>query len=181
MPRVDPLNSLVLLPALLALGGCSHVARPPAGDGTLFEAGEPDPFAPVSVEISPLTRVEMGPRGEPVLAVYLRLVDEWGHGTKAPMSVNVQLLRVLGSGLAEGDQSLEWSVDLRDPTRNSQRFDVTGLYRLQLAGVPGWVLEPGRIGEVMRVAVYVQTVGPEGSAVAPRDTFDKLVTPWAGR
>lgn len=164
-----------------ALCGCARLHAPPAGDARLFDPSDPNPFAPVSIEISPLTRVEPGPGGEPVLAVYLRLVDAWGHGTKALAEFNVQLFRVSGaSGLAEREEGWTWEIDLRDARVNSGWFDATGLYRLPLAGVPGWVLEPERAGEVVRIRVFGQMVGPEGEVIAPRDTYEKVVTPWDG-
>lgn len=170
-----------MLSAMVVLvAGCSPSHAPAPGDSSLFEPGEPYPFAPVAVEISPLTRVEPGPTGEPVLALYLRLVDAWGDGTKAPAQFDVQLFRVSGaSGLAERQDSWAWDVDLRDPDENSGWFDATGLYRIPLAGVPEWVVEPSASGEVLRIQVIVNTVGPAGSAVAPRDTFDKVLTPGA--
>lgn len=161
--------------------GCSPDRLPPVGGGGLFEPGAADPFAPVTVELSPLTRVEVGPRGSPVLAVYLRLVDAWGHGTKAPAAFNVQLFRVSGSaGLAEREDGWLWEIDLRDPDENSGWFDATGLYRLPLGDVPAWVLEPDGGGDVFRVTVVVRAVGPDGSEIEPRDTLDKVVTPWEG-
>ena len=161
--------------------GCSRLHAPAKGDASLFEVGAPDPFAPVSVEISPLTRVELWAPGEPVLAVYLRLVDRWGHGTKAPAEFNVQLFRVSGtSGLAEREDEWTWKMDLREADLNSWAFDSTGLYRLPLSGVPGWVLEPARADEVMRITVIASVMGPDGEVVAPRDTINKVVTRWEG-
>lgn len=161
----------------MLIGGCTKVHSPAAGDAGLFEAGAPDPFAPVAIEISPLTRLEPGPGGEPVLAVYLRLVDGWGHGTKAAAQFDVQLFRVSGtSGLAERQDGWSWKIDLRNPDENSGWFDATGLYRLPLAGVPGWVIEPGRSGEVVRIQIIASSLGPEGTVVAPRDTFDKVLS-----
>ncbi len=171
---------LVVLVCVAA--GCSRLHAPPAGDVELFEPGAPNPFAPVSLQISPLTRIEPGPQGEPVLAVYLRLVDEWGDGVKAPALFLVQLFRVRGtSGLAEREQGWTWEIDLRDPDANSGWFDATGLYRLPLADVPAWVLEPERPDEVLRLTVIADTPGPRGRVVKPRDSFDKNVTPWDGR
>lgn len=166
---------------VVATAGCSRMHAPPEGDAGLFEAGAPNPFAPAGVELSPLTRVELWAPGEPVLAVYLRMVDEWGHGTKAPARFNVQLFRVSGtSGLAEREDGWTWQIDLRDPDENSGWFDSTGLYRLPLSGVPAWVLEPERRDEVMRVTVIASVMGPEGTVIAPRDTINKVVTPWQG-
>ena len=173
---------LVCFVAVLAAGGCSRLHAPPEGDARLFEAGAPNPFAPIGIEISPLTRVERWISGEPVLAVYLRLVDAWGDGTKAPARFNVQLFRVRGtSGLAERDDAWTWQIDLRDPDQNSGWFDATGLYRLPLSGVPGWVLEPERSDEVMRITVIASVMGREGEVVAPRDTINKVVRRWDGQ
>ncbi|MEO1534033.1 MAG: hypothetical protein AAFS11_00540 [Planctomycetota bacterium] len=172
---------LVTLLVLCGVAGCSRLHAPPEGDAGLFEPGAPNPFAPVGIEISPLTRVEAWSPGEPVLAVYVRLVDAWGDGTKAPARFNVQLFRVSRStGLAEREDGWTWQIDLRDPQENSGWFDSTGLYRLPLSGVPGWVLEPERSGEVMRLSVIANVVGPDGDVVAPRDTLNKVVTGWQG-
>ncbi len=169
------------LVAVCVVCGCSRLHAPPRGEAGVLEAGAPNPFAPIGVEISPLTRVELFGPGEPVLAVYLRLVDAWGDGTKAPAQFNVQLFRVRGtSGLAERDDGWTWQIDLRDPDQNSGWFDATGLYRLPLSGVPGWVLEPERADEVMRITVIASVLGPGGEVIAPRDTFNKVVTAWEG-
>ncbi|MEM7623522.1 MAG: hypothetical protein AAF235_10020 [Planctomycetota bacterium] len=176
------MQRVAFIVVLSFIAGCARLHAPPEGDAGLFEAGAPNPFAPIGIEISPLTRVERWSSGEPVLAVYLRLVDEWGHGTKAPARFNVQLFRVRGtSGLAERDDGWTWQIDLRDPDQNSGWFDATGLYRLPLSGVPGWVLEPERSDEVMRITVIASVMGPEGDVVAPRDTINKVVTRWDGQ
>ena len=155
------------------LGSCA-----PAG-GVLperIDLGELSAFAPVSLRISPLTRLEPGLDGRPELALYFELQDRWGHGTKAPGVAQIQLYRV--GGVSQGLATLadRWEADLTDPDQNSVLFDVTGMYRVPLAGLPGWLSSraDGTGGyERVRIRVFFRTVGPGGETIDLRDTFEK--------
>lgn len=133
-------------------------------------------FAPESLRISPLTRLEKGTDGKPELAVYFELADHWGHPTKSPGVVQVQLYRL--GGVSQGLATLadQWRADLTDPDRNSAMFDVTGMYRVPLAELPGWLSQRAAgDGEVVRVRVrvFMRTIGRNGETIDLRDTFEK--------
>jgi len=159
--------------AVSVLGSCAP------GAGALPERIDPgvlEAFAPVSLRISPLSRLETGTDGRPELALYFVLQDRWGHGTKAPGVAQIQLYRV--GGVSQGLATLadRWEADLTDPDQNSALFDVTGMYRVPLAGLPGWLAAraDGTGGyERVRIRVFFRTVGPGGETVDLRDTFEK--------
>jgi hypothetical protein len=132
------------------------------------------PFAPVHLRVNPLTRVESGQGGRPVLTVYMEVLDAWGHGTKAPGNFRAQLTRVpAGGGL--GTLDTEWILDMTDPDQNSSLFDVTGMYRIQLTGAPAWLIAPDSNDQAMRLQVYFSTVGPNGKQAELRDTLQRTL------
>ncbi len=157
----------------VGLGGCT------AGSHDLPDSLDPVlafEFSPSSLRISPLTRLETGTDGKPELAVYFELADKWGHTTKAPGIVQIQLLRL--GGVAQGLATLEdrWEADLTNPDRNSKMFDVTGMYRVPLAELPAWLVERttgARESERARLRVFFRTIGAGGETVDLRDTFEK--------
>ncbi|GAB5497447.1 MAG: hypothetical protein Phyf2KO_25270 [Phycisphaerales bacterium] len=133
-------------------------------------------FAPVSLRISPLTRLETGTDGAPELAVYFELADQWGHLAKSPGVVQVQLYRI--GGVSQGLATLadQWRADLTNPDRNSAMFDVTGMYRVPLADLPDWLSQRADgSGEAVRVRVrvFMRTIGRGGETIDLRDTFEK--------
>ena len=158
---------------VLGLGGCAPSAHelPDSLDPVLaFE------FAPASLRISPLTRLETGTNGKPELAVYVELADRWGHTTKAPGIVQVQMYRI--GGVSQGLATLvdRWEADLTNPDQNSKLFDVTGMYRVPLAELPSWLVErAGGNGnaERVRLRVFLRTIGVGGETIDLRDTFEK--------
>lgn len=155
-----------------AAGGCVDLGLGPRGGDLRLDPGLRAAFAPRSLRLSPLTRVESDPSGRPVLTVYFELLDSWGHGTKAPGLFEAQLFRVRG-GVAVQDE--RWEADLSDPDGNSALFDVTGLYRVPLSGAPSWLIEPGQGVGSMRVRVYFRTLGPDGRETVLRDVFERAL------
>jgi hypothetical protein len=155
------------------LGGCTSGPQdlPDSLDPILaFE------FAPTSLRISPLTRLETGTDGKPELAVYFELADRWGHTTKAPGIVQVQLYRL--GGVSQGLATLadRWEADLTNPSRNSKMFDVTGMYRVPLAQLPAWLIQRADdqgAAERVRIRVFFRTIGAGGETTDLRDTFEK--------
>lgn len=155
------------------LGGCAP------GSGRLPEALDPTlaaAFAPASIRISPLTRLETGTNGRPELAVYFELTDPWGHSTKSPGVARVQLFRL--GGVSQGLATLadRWEADLTDPGRNSALFDVTRMYRLPLAELPEWLADRAAgagESERVRVRLFYRTVGEGGVTVDLRDVLEK--------
>lgn len=155
-----------------AVSGCLDLGLGPRGGDLRLDPGLRAAFAPRSLRLSPLTRVEPDAAGRPVLTVYFELLDSWGHGTKAPGLFEAQLFRVL-SGVAV--QQERWEADLSDPDGNSALFDVTGLYRVPLSGAPTWLVEHGGGGGSMRVRVYFRTLGPDGRETVLRDVFERTM------
>ncbi|MEM9165628.1 MAG: hypothetical protein AAGB48_01235 [Planctomycetota bacterium] len=157
--------------AAVSVCGCSGAPR--GGDRPAsFESLSWLAFAPVSLRISPLTRLETGPSGAPALMVYFELFDSWDHTTKALGHLRVELFRRDGNVLRREEI---WFNDLTDPRLNSQYFDVTGLYRLPLEA-PEWLL-PGApdAPEGYRVRVFFAVVSPEGELVSLSDLYDRAM------
>ena len=162
----------VVLGLAFGLGGCAPGGHelPDSLDPVLaFE------FAPASLRISPLTRLEVGTDGKPELAVYFELADRWGHATKAPGVVQIQLYRL--GGVSQGLATLvgRWEADMVNPSQNSELFDVTGMYRVPLAELPGWLAQradgEGKSNRV-RLRVFLRTIGVGGATIDLRDTFE---------
>lgn len=162
----------ILIASSLA-AGCSGPgdALPDALDPTLASA-----FAPTALRISPLTRLETGTDGKPELAVYFELTDNWGHSTKAPGVAQVQVYRLGGVSSGLATLADRWEADLTNPARNSSLFDVTRMYRLPLAQLPGWLAER-QAGEGqrerVRIRLFYRTIGTGGATIDLRDTFEK--------
>lgn len=158
---------------LLGAGCAPRAAVPDALDGPV-DASLWSAFAPVSVRVDSLTRVEEGPGGRPRLVVYFQLLDAWGDSTKSPGWLQVELYGVRGVS-AEREQ--RWELDLTDPVRNSAFFDVTGLYRVPLEEAPAWLLRPDAPDRprAMRLRLFYRTVGPAQTMIDLRDTFERSV------
>lgn len=164
---------MITMALATVLGGCAP------GGGDIPEALDPTlvgAFAPASIRISPLTRLETGTSGKPELAIYFELTDNWGHSTKSPGIAQVQLYRLGGVSAGLATLADRWEADLTDPARNSALFDVTRMYRLPLAELPEWLSaraagggEPVRV----RVRLFYRTVGERGATVDLRDVFEK--------
>ena len=129
-------------------------------------------FAPVSVRISSLTRVEPGVGGTPRLVLYFELLDAWGDSTKSPGWLQVELYRVSGVA-AEREQ--RWELDLTDPATNSAFFDVTGMYRVPLEEAPAWLADAASEDRprALRIWAFYRTVGPSQTLVDLRDSFER--------
>lgn len=163
----------MLVAGVVWLGACAP------GGGSLPDALDPtlaSAFAPASIRISPLTRLETGTSGRPELAVYFELTDSWGHSTKSLGIAQVQLYRLGGVSSGLATLADRWEADLTDPARNSALFDVTRMYRLPLAELPEWLsgrATPTGEPERVRIRLFYRTVGEGGVTVDLRDTFEK--------
>lgn len=129
-------------------------------------------FAPVSMRISSLTRVEEGPSGLPRLVLYFELLDAWGDSTKTPGWLQVELFAVRG---VSGEREQRWEVDLTDPGRNSAFFDITRMYRMPLDEAPAWLIDEaaGNRPTAVRIRGFYRTMGPAQTVIDLRDSFER--------
>lgn len=117
--------------------------------GERAAASYPNPFAPASIAIHPLTRAERDASGRPLLICHLEMRDAWGDPCKGTGQLQVQLYRSVGgvgigrqSGL--GTQEVKWDVDLTNLEMQRLWDAATRTYRLELEGAPDWIVGPKR-------------------------------------
>jgi len=119
--------------------------------------GSSDPFAPASLRIEPITRIEADGSGGSTIELHVELTDRFGDNVKGIGVLRAQLLQV-GSDLdrSAATRVASWEVDLTDPERNAAYYDpVTRTYRATLTGAPGWAASPGSGGRPLIRAVWV--------------------------
>jgi hypothetical protein len=129
---------------VVAAGACA--ARPRAS--TVWKGGEtsagwrdPGPFAPASLRVHPLTRIDRDESGSLRLVVYVELKDRWGDTAKGVGDLRVEVRRP-GLSADAGDEAAAWDVSLWDADRNAAYFDPsTRTYRVLLGSLPAWVAE----------------------------------------
>jgi hypothetical protein len=146
------------------LAGCGIRPKPPMAGMTASKVVA-SPFAPKTLELHPLTRVERDGSGKPLIVCHIELHDEWGDTCKATGQLQVQLYRPVGgrqSGL--GTQELAWDVDLSDLEMQRLFDSATRTYRLELEGAPEWVLPAGGAkGDPHgRLRAVLTSTGPQG-------------------
>lgn len=155
-------------------------------DGAATHSGAANAFAPATLRIYPLTRVDREPvSGRAAIILHLELKDRWGDSTKALGTLSVFLFEP-EIGLEPGieTQTMRWSLDMTDPDQNAQWFDPsTRTYRITLidlpSGVERLILQPAdRKRGGLRLRATFATVGPEGQERALRD---ELVIELRGR
>jgi len=121
---------------LLACGGCaspgtttSPPAEKPAGsEGRVPEraraAAMPGGFAPIQIEILPLTELQQPPSGDQgaQLNVYVSLLDAFGSQIKAPGTMRFELYDYLQrSAEPKGRRIAIWpDIDLTNPSENQK-------------------------------------------------------------
>jgi hypothetical protein len=156
---------------------CSCALEPrPALRGIANPAELPNPFAPASLDLHPLTRIDRDAQGHPWIIAYVELRDAWGDPTKGTGTLQVQLYRqVGGSSSALGEQELTWSAQFSDLDFNAKIYDAaTRMYRLPLEKAPEWLVaqpEPGAESPRARLRAILDTFGPKGE---PRRLEDEL-------
>jgi hypothetical protein len=167
--------SWAFLAILIAAAGCALQPRP-ALRGTANPAEIPTPFAPASLDLHPLTRIDRDAEGHPWIIAYVELKDAWGDATKGVGNLQIQLYHQVGgasSGL--GEQELTWNAPLSDLDFNAKVYDAaTRMYRLPLEKAPQWLIEkpePGREPQRGRLRAVLDTFGPRGE---PRRLEDEL-------
>lgn len=141
-------------------------ARAPARSGT----GAPglsgaNPFAPTTLRIEPITRIEPE-NGGARIELHIELTDRFGDDVKAIGILRAQLLRV-GADLdpAGAARVANWEIDLSDPEVNASYYDpVTRTYRASLTGAPAWAAQPGSGGRPLIRASFLPSGpgAPEG-------------------
>ncbi len=176
MPR-PRLAMPILVAALVAIAGCS----------TSPDAGLPDvtsasllPFAPVRLQVHPLTHLDVDPEGVVRLICHVELKDRWGDTTKAKGLLRLELYRPVEAARPDlQSQELSWDLDLRDLELNAALFDpATRSYRLQLGGLPGWAEAMARrlaaqgdqgTPERLLLRAVFETQGPDSRPTVLRD------------
>lgn len=181
-PMHTPRAVLLLLVAA-TLPACAVKPKPPL-EGEAVAAGVPRPFAPVVMQIHPLTRIvrtgtggaeENGGKGGaaaagPMIVCHLELRDSWGDTCKGVGKLAVQLYRTDRAG-GTGTQELRWDVDLSDLVLNAKLYDpATRTYRLTLEGLPEALASPDSRARLRLVAI-LQTWGPKGDQRTLQDEY----------
>jgi hypothetical protein len=181
----------VLLPLLgLSLAGCAadmsggRGAGPPDALPKAGPALAASPFAPASLRVFPLTRLDRDTDGRGIIVFHFELRDRWGDGVKWPGNLQIQLYRPTGNLFSGMEvQEREWSVtDMADPEGNSALFDpATRTYRVQLGGLPDWaeVLAGAARSEsstpYLKLRAVFAPAGPGGGAGEQRFLQDEFV------
>jgi hypothetical protein len=151
------MRRIALATLCLFLGSCAPAPVTPGwgGDGTV--AGGPYPFAPVSMRIFPLTRLDADSAGKPMIICHIEFRDAWGDSAKAVGRLEVSMS---GSVTPQGGSRqdlppLAWNIDLADLDRNAKLYDrATRTYRIQLVDLPanlGAVPVPGEDASGWRI------------------------------
>jgi hypothetical protein len=164
---------VLALAAAAGGGGCA--LRPHSPMTGQAAKGVPYPFAPASLSVHPLTRVDRDAAGKLWIICHLELRDAWGDPCKATGALQVQLYRPVGArsgGL--GVQELAWDVNLSDLERNASLYDpATRTYRLPLEDAPAWLAASTRDREVpvARLRAVLTTTGARGEERVLEDEF----------
>lgn len=180
MARHAPSIGLIALPLLVGgaclLGGCR--SGPDSGL-PLVSSSAPMPFAPVRMQVHPLTHLDVDTQGTVRLICHVELKDRWGDTTKARGLLRLELYRPVETTRPDLlTQELSWELDLRDLDLNAALFDpATRTYRLQLGGLPGWAEAMARrrasgdpaARERLLIRAVLDTQGPDARPQVLRD------------
>lgn len=152
--------SLVMCGSVLA--ACS---LRPQGPGPVIMGGpmgtETGPFAPASIRIHPLTRLDWNSEGVVWIDFHLEPRDRWSDTVKTIGELEVMLFPQGSEGAVGVEPELTWRFDLSNLDRNKDLFDpATRTYHVPLGELPGWVRrmagEGGASGQIrMRAALTV--------------------------
>jgi hypothetical protein len=133
-----------------------------------------NPFAPVMMQIHPLTRIDRDVAGDLWIICHIEMRDVWGDPVKGAGEVQIQLYRPVGrrvTGL--GVQELTWDIDLLDMENNARLYDAaTRTYRLPLREAPEWLgdVPEGGAARGLLIAILT-TVGPQGEELSIQHEF----------
>lgn len=155
--------------AAVLMAGCALEPRPVI-IGRAYSEGVERPFAPVVMQIHPLTRIGRDEaRNQPLIICHLELRDSWGDTCKGTGTLQVQLYRSDPGG-GSGTQELKWDVDLSDLEKNSQLYDpATRTYRLALEVPERLIVRES--GRRLRLRAILDTWGPRGEQRTLQDEF----------
>lgn len=181
--------SFALVGVLVAcvLGACRLDSRVrPVIRGDVDPSGRAWPFAPSSVRIYPLTRLDRDESGSPVIVVYLESVDRWGDFAKAlgtlelrvyagdrDISSDPDTLELSWPGIRLSD--LEENAAWYDPASKMYRFTLGGLNRSpRIISTVNALLDRSE-GEAprqrLRVVAALTSTGPDGREVLLQDSY----------
>lgn len=138
MSRPSPKFRGLLILSLCILSCCAPTPSP-NGWGADSPADRPYPFAPASMRIFPLTRLDADAAGKPMIICHIEFRDAWGDGVKAVGRMQVTMS---GSGTPLGGARqdlppLTWDIDLSNLDNNAKLYDrATRTYRIQLVDLP---------------------------------------------
>jgi hypothetical protein len=153
---------------LLLLTGCALKPTPPL-EGPVA-AGVPRPFAPVVMQVHPLTRIVRSEGDSAMVVCHLEMRDSWGDACKGAGKLSVQLYRGDRAG-GTGVQELRWEVDLTDLEQNAKLYDpATRTYRLMLEGLPPRLASPDA-RDRLRLRAILQTWGTKGEERILQDEY----------
>lgn len=159
----------LLLLLVIPLAACAVKPTPPF-EGQAVSAGVPHPFAPVVMQVHPLTRIARGEGDTALVVCHLELRDTWGDACKGAGTLSVQLYRGDRTG-GTGTQELRWEIDLSDLERNSKLYDpATRTYRLMLEGLPARLASPDS-RDRLRLRAILQTWGTKGDERTLQDEY----------
>lgn len=134
-----------------------------------------NPFAPASIRIHPITHLNVGNDGQPMIILHVEFRDFWGETCKGVGSIVVELYRPSAGPRAGLEvQELVWEVDLTDLQRNARLYDpATRTYRLQLANLPGWIrVDPNATtGQRVRLKVTLAAPDETGAQIILEDAY----------
>lgn len=175
------------LGTVLVVGGCRMDPRVRTViRGDVDPTGRAWPFAPSSVRIYPLTRLDRDASGQPVIIVYMETVDRWGDFTKALGTLELRVYA--GDRALEGwPETLELSwpgIALTDLEENAAWYDpASKMYRFTLGGLSRSPRISGAANELLdhsagtttirrlRVVAALTTAGPDGREILLQDSY----------
>ncbi len=168
---------LILVAALAGIPACS--TSPDAGLPAVT-GSSPVPFAPVRLQVHPLTHLDVDQENVVRLICHIELKDRWGDTTKAKGLLRLELYRPVEAARPDlQTQELSWELDLRDLELNAASFDpATRSYRLLLGGLPPWAEALARrlaaegdqgTPERLLIRAVFETQGPDARPTVLRD------------
>jgi len=165
--------------AILMFAGCVSAPR----DQEAEVRFAPNPFAPKSVRVHPLTQIDPSPKRAdgtpdplPRIIVHLEVKDRFGDTVKALGTFHADLFRSGVSSTSAMEQKVaDWTeASFMNAERNTGRFDpATRTYRIQLtapASVGVW--KAGREQGGLRLRVTFTTGDEQGREVVLEDSYN---------
>ena len=130
---------------VLAGGGCDQAqsGQPRPTKGNVSLAPVCTQYAPVKIDIMPLTEFVRREGAEPKIALYVSLLDSFGSQIKSPAKFRFELYqRVRRSAEPKGVRTTSWPdlgyLDLSDPAVNNKHWrDFLRAYQFDLPFDPG--------------------------------------------